>query len=488
MTQELPTTDSDLFNKVLDALRTKVSDFNFKNWFQHTSWHLEEPGRVLIKVPTKFIRDWLADHFLELIKFELFRVSEREYDVLFKVEKNVNRTLELFPQGAAPALPTTETPKVEDYSPVKAVNQFIRSQESRTTQRLATITQTVFNPKYTFANFVVGNGNQLVHAACKAVAAQPAKSYNPLFIYGGVGLGKTHLLNAVGIDVQKNYPHLRVLFVTGEKFTNEVIDAIRYDKTFELRRKYRESCDILLIDDIQFIAGKERTMEEFFHTFNALYEVRKQIILTSDRMPKDMAKLEERLKSRFGWGLLADIQAPDYETRMAILHKKAEEDGFDLAGDVCEFIASNVTANIRELEGALVRVYAFASLAGLQVTLDLTREVLKSVVGNVKPALSVEGIQNKVADYFQLRTSDLKSKRRHRALAYPRQIAMYLCKIHLPASFPEIGHKFGGKDHTTVMHAVQKIKKCLESDASLKTQIAELEKGLDFPRGHANAC
>jgi len=325
---------------------------------------------------------------------------------------------------------------------------------------------------------VVGNSNQLANAACSAVASQPARSYNPLFIYGGVGLGKTHLLNAIGIEILKQYPNWRVIYVTGERFTNDVISAIRYGKNYEFRKKYREKCDMLLIDDIQFIAGKERTMEEFFHTFNTLYEARKQIVLTSDQLPKDIPNLEERLKSRFGWGLMADIQSPDFETRMAILRKKAEEDNIILPDDVCEFISMLVTNNVRDLEGSLIRVSAFASLAKLPINLDLTKEVLKNIFADIKPKLSVENIQSKVADFYNLKISDLKSKRRHKNLAVPRQIAMYLCKTHLAVSFPELGNRFGGKDHTTVMHAVSKIKKCLVNDVTIKTDVTELEKML----------
>lgn len=466
--------DSEILSKVLDSLRTRVSDFNFKNWFQNLSWTYEEPAQVTITVPSKFIRDWLTEHYLELVKYELFRSTGREHRILFKVEKNPNKNLELFPEA------------LKDVSPVKAVNQFIRNTDQKKKAPQATVRTAPpqptygFNPRYCFDKFVVGNSNQFVHAACKAVALQPAKSYNPLFIYGGVGLGKTHLLNAIGLEIIKNYPEWRVIYCTGEQFTNEVINAIRDNKTYELRKKYRDNCDMLLVDDVQFIAGKERTMEEFFHTFNTLYEARKQIILTSDQYPKNIERLEERLKSRFSWGLLADIQVPDYETRIAILKKKAEHDGVVLSDDVCEFIASHITANVRDLEGALVRVSAFASLATLPITAEMCREVLKEVVSHARPAFTVEGIQNSVANFYQIKISDLKSKRRHKNLAVPRQIAMYLCKKYLPVSFPLLGSKFGGKDHTTVMYAVDKIKRHLGSDATLLSEVSELEKAIGF--------
>lgn len=459
--------NNEVLSKVLDSLRTKVSDFNYKNWFQNLSWEYNTPNKVLIRVPSRFVRDWLMDHYLELIKFEFFRQTESEHLVSFKIDRNINKTLNLFPDAdsqkeAKKTQSDKTTPILHKQTPQKLNSHFI--------------TNMGFNPKYRFDNYVVGNSNQLVHAACKAVAQQPARSYNPLFIYGGVGLGKTHLLNAIGLEIFKQYPDWRIVYVTGERFTNDVISAIRYGKTYEFRKKYRENCDMLLIDDIQFIAGKERTMEEFFHTFNTLYEARKQIVLTSDQLPKNIPNVEERLKSRFGWGLMADIQSPDFETRVAILRKKAEDDGVILPNDVCEFIAFHVSDNVRDLEGALVRVSAFASLAKLPINLDLAKEVLKNIFTDIKPKLSVESIQTKVADYYNLRISDLKSKRRHKNLAVPRQIAMYLCKTYLTVSFPELGTKFGGKDHTTVMHAVSKIKRCLDNDVSIKSDVGELEK------------
>lgn len=472
---------TEIFNKLLDSLRTKVSDFNYKNFFQNIRFEMDNDDRILVKVPTRFVRDWVRDHYRELIKFELFRHTEKEYDLVFKVDRHVSKkTLELFPDKRVQ--PTANNSNVNSLQESRIQDQN-HSQNRPFTQQQAKPRKSKskagiygFNPKYSFDNFVVGNSNQLVHAACRAVALQPAKSYNPLFIYGDVGLGKTHLINSIGIDILKQYPNWKIIYVTGEHFTNEVINAIRYDKTFELRKKYRNNCDILLIDDIQFIAGKERTMEEFFHTFNALYEARKQIILTSDKLPKDIPNLEERLRSRFSWGLLADIQAPDYETRIAILQHKAEKEGIELSSDVCEFIAENVTSNVRDLEGSLIRVFAFASLSKVPVTLELTREVLHNILVNSKPKLSIERIQTTVSEFYNLKISDLKSKRRHKNLAVPRQIAMYLCKKHLGSSFPEIGNKFGGKDHTTVIHAFQKITKNLDQNPTITSEVYELEK------------
>lgn len=499
--------EGEILPKVLDSLRTRVSDFNFKNWFKNLSWKYEEPDQVIITVPSKFIRDWLSEHYLELIRFELFRCAGREHKIQFKVDRHINRNLDLFAEANSgdPALGATlktlntvntavdptatgsathTLPAVKEGvepSPVQLVNQFIRKAERRkgpvgVAAQTMPAPRTSFNHKYSFDHFVVGNSNQFVHAACKAVALQPAKSYNPLFIYGGVGLGKTHLLSAIGMEVLKNYPNMRIIYTTGEQFTNELINAIRDEKTYDLRKKYRDNCDMLLIDDIQFIAGKERTMEEFFHTFNSLYENRKQIIMTSDQYPKNIDRLEERLKSRFSWGLLADIQSPDFETRCAILRKKAAEDGVSIPADVCQYIASNIVSNVRDLEGALVRVCAFASLAKLPINIDVSREVLKEILIPAKPDLSIEAIQGAVAEFYKIKIADLKSKRRHKNLAVPRQIAMYLCKKHLHASFPQIGTKFGGKDHSTVIHAVEKIKRVLTSDYAIQSDVTELER------------
>ncbi|MDO8518755.1 MAG: chromosomal replication initiator protein DnaA [Deltaproteobacteria bacterium] len=436
---------SELVSKVLDSLKTKVSEFNFNNWFRSSKWSSAETGKVVIHVPNRFVRDWIIEHYLEVIKFEFFKLTGQEHEITFHAG-HAPETAKEFPE------PVAETPKPEPSLPAASPG---------------------VSSRYTFDNFVVGNSNQFVHAACRAVAANPAKNYNPLFIYGGVGLGKTHLLSSIGMQMKKHPGH-KAVFVTGEQFTNEVINSIRYDKTYDLRKKYRQ-CDVLLIDDVQFIAGKERTMEEFFHTFNALYELRKQIVMTSDTLPKDIPNLEDRLRSRFGWGLLADIQMPDYETRCAILRRKAEDEKIDLPADVGEFIAAHIKTNIRDLEGALIRVSAFASLASVPITLALASEVLKNILHGFAPVVSIESIQEAVAEFFKLKICDLKSHRRQKQLAFPRQVAMYLCRKHVKASYPEIGQKFGGKDHTTVLHAFQKISKSVVIDTSLKDRIEHLE-------------
>lgn len=321
---------------------------------------------------------------------------------------------------------------------------------------------------------MVGASNQFAHAACLAVAESPAKAYNPLFIYGGVGLGKTHLLNSIGNYVADRMDQ-RIAYVTTEQFTNEVINSIRYDKMMELRRRYR-NVDMLLIDDIQFLAGKERTQEEFFHTFNSLYEAGKQIVLSSDRFPKEMPSMEERLRSRFEWGLIADLQQPDVETRIAILRKKSEEEGIAIKEDVIQLLAANLKSNVREIEGALIRLGAYASLTGQHITVDMAKNILRDLLGGKRKVITTEDIQEAVASRFHVKISDLKSKRRTKTLVYPRQIAMFLCRDLTDASFPEIGRDFGGKDHTTIIHACKQMKKNQETDATLRSTLESLKE------------
>ncbi|SUY54196.1 chromosome replication initiator DnaA [Clostridium tetani] len=332
----------------------------------------------------------------------------------------------------------------------------------------------MLNPKYTFDSFVIGNSNRFAHAASLAVAEAPAKAYNPLFIYGGVGLGKTHLMHAIGHYILQNNSNVKVVYVSSEKFTNELINSIKDDKNEEFRNKYR-NVDVLLIDDIQFIAGKERTQEEFFHTFNALHEANKQIILSSDRPPKEIPTLEDRLRSRFEWGLIADIQAPDFETRMAILKKKADVEHLNIPNEVMVYIATKIKSNIRELEGALIRIVAFSSLTNKEISVDLASEALKDIISSKESnQVTIELIQDIVSSYFNLRVEDFKSSRRTRNVAFPRQIAMYLCRKLTDNSLPKIGEEFGGRDHTTVIHGYEKISTALKKDESLQKTVNEL--------------
>jgi len=334
------------------------------------------------------------------------------------------------------------------------------------------------SPKYTFDTFVIGSGNRFAHAAALAVADAPARAYNPLFIYGGVGLGKTHLLQAIGHHVVHRHHLHRVAYISSEKFTNELINAIRDDRTLDFRSKYR-NVDVLLIDDIQFLAGKERTQEEFFHTFNTLHEASRQIIITSDRPPKEIPTLEDRLRSRFEWGLIADIQPPDLETRIAILRKKAELDGTGVPDEVAEFIAQRIQSNIRELEGALVRVVAYATLTRAAITVELAEEILKELLpsGSARP-LSIPVIQKAVAEHWSLRVEEMRAKRRTKGVAFPRQVAMYLSRELTDASLPRIGEEFGGRDHTTVMHACDRVKEEIARDPQLAARIKKLVENL----------
>ena len=336
----------------------------------------------------------------------------------------------------------------------------------------------ILNPKYTFDTFVIGNSNRFAHAASLAVSESPAKAYNPLFIYGGVGLGKTHLMHAIGHFILHNNPASKVLYVSSEKFTNELINAIKDDKNEEFRFKYR-NIDVLLIDDIQFIAGKERTQEEFFHTFNALYEANKQIIITSDRPPKEITTLEERLRSRFEWGLIADIQTPDLETRIAILRKKAQLENLDVPNDVMVFIADKIASNIRELEGALNRVIAYSSLTENELSVELATEALKDILSASKnKVINSTVITESVARYFDLKVDEFKSKRRSRDISFPRQIAMYLCRELTDMSLPKIGDDFGGRDHTTVIHAIEKIEDDIQNNAETRRSVEELKRNI----------
>jgi chromosomal replication initiator protein len=329
------------------------------------------------------------------------------------------------------------------------------------------------NPRYTFDTFIVGASNQFAHAAALAVAEQPSRSYNPLFLYGGVGLGKTHLMQAIGHSLKKRSPQLRLMYVSAEKFTNEVIASLRFDKMSSFRDRFR-TMDILLVDDIQFIATRERTQEEFFHTFNALYDQQKQIVISSDCPPKEISTIEERLRSRFEWGLIADIQPPDLETKIAILQKKADNEHFILSDDVAEFIARSIRSNIRELEGALIRLVAYSSLTNRPADLPTAQQVLKNIIDTQEKLISIEEIQRRVGDHYGLRVQDLKIRSNSKAIAFPRQIAMYLIKQLTPASLPEIGRQFGGKHHTTVLHSIHKIDTLRRTDKDLNRTINRL--------------
>jgi chromosomal replication initiator protein len=412
---------------------------------------------VYLEVPNRFVLDWVKENYSKLIQKILSELSAVTYRIQFTVDKQAKDNHHK---------KTTDTEITSKPAAVK--EQTIRNKHSADLN---------LNRKYTFEEFVSGSSNQFAYAAAMAVANNPATTYNPLFIYGGVGLGKTHLVNAIGNEILKKSPHMRICYYTSEKFMNELINSLRYNRMDEFRNKFR-SMDVILIDDIQFIAGKERTQEEFFHTFNALYESHKQIIVTSDKFPKDIPGLEERLRSRFEWGLIADIQPPDVETKLAILKMKAEQNSIKLPEDVALFLGNSICNNVRELEGYLIRIGAYASLTSIPVSLEMARDVLKDILVERNRELSVEEIIKRVSIHFNMKISDIKSSKRLKAVVLPRQIAMYLSRQLTPSSYPEIGDRFGGKDHSTIIHAIRKIEKLMVVDFQLRTTIENLRKEL----------
>lgn len=437
-----------VWQEALQYIQGKVPRQVYDTWFIPTRLDRIENSTAHIGVPNKFFGDWLHTHYATLLVEAVSSArGGGNVSVSFIVSQN----------------PSARLIEAQTVSNIAKVAGQVKTRRG-----------IQLNPKYTFENFVVGAGNQFSHAACMAVSEQPGKTYNPLFIYGGVGLGKTHLLNAIGNHVAER-TDLRIAYLTTEQFTNEVINSIRYDKMTDLRKRYRH-IDMLMIDDIQFLVGKERTQEEFFHTFNSLYEGHKQIVLSSDRFPKDMPDIEERLRSRFEWGLIADLQPPDVETRIAILRKKSEDEGIALPEDVIQFLAGAMKSNIRELEGSLVRLGAYASLTGQIIALDMAKNVLRDLIGDKKKVVAMDDIQEAVCAQFHVKMSELKSRRRSKTLVHPRQIAMYLCRELTDASYPEIGRQFGGKDHTTIIHACRQISKAKEADTTLHTTLETLKE------------
>ena len=433
-----------LWARLLESMSRKVPPAVFDSWVRPCRLLAVEGDHLRIGAPNSFSRDWLAQHHLDALQHAAQEVVGGHPRVTIVVDETAAA------ESAPAAMPT-------------------RAGGTGTAEGL--------NPRYTFDTFVVGSSNQFAQAACQAVAELPSRAYNPLFIYGGVGLGKTHLLHAVGHQSVRLFSGMAVVYISSERFTNELINAIRYDRTAEFRARYR-TIDLLLIDDIQFISGKERTQEEFFHTFNDLYESRKQIIVSSDCSPKEIPEIEERLRSRFEWGLIADIQPPDFETRVAILKKKAALERVRLTDDVAFLIASRVKSNIRELEGSLTRMIAFCALTGREMSVDLAQEVLGELWGEEEKIITIEQIQRKVCDFFGIRLSDIKAKTRTKAIAFPRQIAMYLARQLTHASLAEVGRAFGGKDHTTVLHAVDKVQTLLQEDPKLRKTIDGLIQGI----------
>jgi chromosomal replication initiator protein len=441
-----------LWDKTLDIIKSELSEVSFNTWIKSCEPLSISSDTLKISVPNSFTQDILDKRYKVLVANSIKAVCSKLYTIEFIImSDNYDK----------------EDDKANPDNNKTSKSIIVNDEMSST-----------LNPKYTFNSFVIGNSNRFAHAASLAVAESPAKAYNPLFIYGGVGLGKTHLMHAIGHYILEGNPNAKVVYVSSEKFTNELINAIKDDKNEEFRNKYR-NVDILLIDDIQFIAGKERTQEEFFHTFNALHDANKQIILSSDRPPKEIPTLEDRLRSRFEWGLIADIQVPDFETRMAILKKKADVENLNVANEVMGYIATKIKSNIRELEGALIRIIAYSSLTNREVTVDLASEALKDIISKKQGKhVTIDLIQDVVSSYFNLRVEDLKSQRRTRNVAYPRQIAMYLSRKLTDMSLPKIGEEFGGRDHTTVIHAYEKISENLKTDDSLQHTVNDITKKL----------
>ena len=436
-----------IWSEVLEILQSQISEQNFSTWIKPINPLKITGNKLIIEVPNKFIKNWLKDNYKKTIEETLYKVGTDNYTIDIKVNENLKR---------------------------KKTNKAIKIDTEKSSIKIKKENlPTNINPKYTFDSFVSGTSNQFAHAAAMAVSNNPATTYNPLFIYGGVGLGKTHLINAIGNEINKTNNNIKICYYSSEKFTNELINSLRHAKMEEFRNKFR-SIDILLIDDIQFIAGKKSTQEEFFHTFNALYESHKQIVVTSDKFPKEMPDLEERLRSRFEWGLIADIQAPDTETKQAILNMKADQNNIKLPDDVIYLLANPISNNVRELEGYLIRIGAYSSLTSTPINVEMAKKVLKDILIENSKEITVEKIQKKVAEYFQIKVIELKSSKRLKNIVFPRQVAMYICRNMTNLSYPEIGSKFGGKDHSTIIHAIKKIERMMKEDIQIKIKVEKL--------------
>jgi chromosomal replication initiator protein len=451
--------------RILDALEKKVNRHSYDTWLKPTRYSHASNGVLFVRIPTAEFRH-VGDKYADLIQEAVDVLGLGYEDVKFVTAEDDPSNTPIRHNGGLSAHSPSSGPGPQaapGLHPAQA--------------RFDWDSAAQLNPRYTFDAFVIGSGNQFAHAACQAVAERPSKAYNPLFLYGGTGMGKTHLMQAIGHEIKRRTPHSAICYVSSEKFTNEMINSLRYDKMISFRDKFR-TVDVLLVDDIQFLAQKERTQEEFFHTFNALHESMKQIVIASDRPPKELAEFEDRLRSRFEWGLIADIQPPDLETKVAILQKKAEQERVTLPTDVALFIATNIRSNVRELEGALIRLVAHSSLIGAEITLPYTQQVLKNFIDSQARKVTIESIQKAVAEQFGLRLVEIKAKNNSRSIVYPRQIAMYLAKHLTEASLPEIGRQFGGKHHTTVLHSVDKIEGVRKNDKDLNRLLNKLTEQL----------
>ena len=455
---------SNIWDEILARIETKVNRHSYYTWFKPTSFVADTGEEVHVLVPNALFKDWLLKHYSTVLAEAVAEVSRPGLAVVFSADDRPDRPI-------APPAPASAPP------PAIAAEAVAAEPGPEDPSSGTSVASVGLNPRYLFDTFVEGPSNQFAKAACLAVAEALSRAYNPLFIYGGVGLGKTHLMHAIGHYVVVHFRNLKLTYISAERFMNEMINAIRYDRILDFRARYR-TVDVLLIDDIQFLAGKEGTQTEFFHTFNALYDSQKQIVISSDCPPHEIPSLEERLRSRFAWGLIADIQPPDLETKVAILKKKAEAEAVPLPDNVALYIAGKIKSNIRELEGSLIRLIAYASLTGMEISVALAQDVLKNIIDHDAKAVTIEIIQKHVADYYGLKPADLKSRNNAKSVSLPRQIAMYVCKSLTPASLPEIGRSFGGKHHSTVIHSIRKVEGLRKEDRVFNSLINNFVEAL----------
>jgi len=453
--ESLDTTMITVWDRAIQSLSGKMSSGLFSAWIQPLSYVDLVGDELIVSAPNRYTQEWFTDNYLVTVQREIERLLGRPLSIRIQV---------------------VESPVPESTIPESTIPVPVTRAVEVTASTAPTASRESLNDRYRFGNFVVGPSNQFAQAAAKLVSEEPGRKYNPLFIYGGTGLGKTHLLQAAGHAILDQHPSWKVQYITSERFVNEFITSLRLKRMDDYRARFRDHCDVLLVDDIQFFQGKDLSQEEFFHTFNTLHERHKQIIITSDKVPNQLPDLEERLKSRFHWGLIADILVPEFETRVAILQRKAEQDGIDLSDDVSYYLAQNIQSNVRELEGALIRLAAFSNLRSCTITVEFARDILTHLLTRNRGQITIDRIQREVASFFNVTQKDLKGQRRPHAISYPRQLAMYLARKLTSASLSEIGQQFGGKDHTTVLSADRKVRKLVENDDEVRQTLETLEK------------
>lgn len=472
-----------IWNSALSRLSRKIAPQNYELWLRPIECRAIEGDLILLRAPNQYVRLWFESNYLPILLEEIRREENRDFRVEIEIAEGTT-IADSFTEPAGTTAPVAGTPgpaapsevTVFEARPCPPAEEAFSAGAGEPAPAVpASSFAPGLNPKYLFETFVAGPSNQLAHAAARAVATLAPPKYNPLFICGGAGLGKTHLLHAIGHEIHARRPRSRIIYISGERFMNEFIYSLRTDKMREFRKRYREDCDVLLMDDIQFIANKDSTQEEFFHTFNALHEQQRQIVLSADRKPIDIPDIADRLRTRFGMGLTADIEPPELEVRVAILRKKAHAEGIPLPDDVSLYIAESIKSNVRELEGALIRLAAYASLSRREITLEFARETLEGIIARPAEHLTVEHVMKTVANYYNVKIADLKSERRHKAIAHPRAVAMYLARKHTQDSYPDLGRAFGGKHHTTVLAAYEKIAERLKTELALRSEIQAIE-------------